>query len=88
MNVLQVVNLISLSLMALGLVFCFIRLLLGPTLPDRVVALDLMGVIAIGFIAAYSVAANNHVFVHVAVVMALIAFLTTVFFSYHIRRGI
>ena len=88
MNYVQVSYMVSLSLMAIGFFFCFIRLLLGPTLPDRVVALDLMGVIAIGFIAVYSVVMDQRVFLNVAAVLALIAFLTTVAFSYHIRRGL
>jgi len=88
MSFLQLCCFLSLAIIALGIVLCLVRLLRGPSLPDRVVALDLMGVVSIGFIATYSVAANQRVFLNVATVMALIAFLTTVAFSYHIRRGI
>ena len=54
----------------------------------RVVALDLMTVIGIGFVAGYSVATNQQVFLDVAVVIALIGFLATVAFAYYLKRGV
>lgn len=71
----------------IAFILAFIRLIQGPRLPDRVVALDLMAVIAIGFISAYSVATDRSVLVDVATVVALIGFLATVAFAYHVRRG-
>ena len=43
---------LAMALIGLALFLTFIRLVRGPTLPDRVVALDLMGVFAVGMIAA------------------------------------
>jgi multicomponent Na+:H+ antiporter subunit F len=74
-------------LFAIAFLLAFLRLLRGPTLPDRVVALDLMAVIGIGFISAYAIDTGKSVLVDVATVVALIGFLTTVAFSYHLRRG-
>jgi len=72
----------------LGVAFALtlIRLLRGPTLADAVVALDLMAIIVIGFAAHYSVAMGEWVYLDVAVVMALIAFLATVAFAFFIRK--
>ena len=78
---------IALTLFAIAFVLAFVRLLRGPSLPDRVVALDLMVVIGIGFISAYAIEVENSVFVDVATVVALIGFLATVAFAYHVRRG-
>jgi multicomponent Na+:H+ antiporter subunit F len=78
---------VSLPIFGIAFVLAFIRLMLGPSLPDRVVALDLMAVIGIGFIATYSIYADRSVFVDVATVVALIGFLATVAFAYHVRRG-
>ena len=50
---------LALALVGLALFLTFVRLVRGPTLPDRVVALDLMGVLAVGMIAAYAVAADQ-----------------------------
>jgi multicomponent Na+:H+ antiporter subunit F len=78
---------IALTLFAIAFVLAFVRLLRGPSLPDRVVALDLMVVIGIGFISACAIEAEKSVFVDVATVVALIGFLATVAFAYHVRRG-
>jgi multicomponent Na+:H+ antiporter subunit F len=73
--------LISVS-MFLGLV----RIVRGPTLPDRVVALDLMATLAMGFIALYAVTTDQVIFLDVAIVLALIAFLGTVAFAHFIEK--
>ncbi|QQS47296.1 MAG: hypothetical protein IPM66_01065 [Acidobacteriota bacterium] len=51
-----------LPLLGLALVLAFARLIRGPGLPDRVVALDLMTVLVMGMIAAYGIGAGQPVF--------------------------
>ena len=69
-------------------VFCaFNRLVRGPSLPDRVVALDLLATLVIGIIAVYSIATGQSAYLDVAIILALIAFLGTVAFAYYIQRG-
>ncbi len=64
------------------------RLLWGPTLPDRVVALDLLAYFVAGAIAAYAIATGRPVLVDVAVVLALILFVGTAAFALYVaRRG-
>lgn len=87
MNALHVAFVAALPIFSLSFVFAFVRLIRGPSLPDRVVALDLMAVIAIGFIASYAVATNQRFFLDVASVIALISFLATVAFARHVGRG-
>jgi len=60
---------------------------LWPSLPMRVVALDLMATLAVGLIATYAVAARQPIFLDVAVVLGLISFLGTVAFAYFIEKG-
>jgi multicomponent Na+:H+ antiporter subunit F len=62
------------------------RLIKGPTLPDRVVALDLLAVIAVGLIATYAIDLDQPVFIDVAIVVALVAFLGTVAFAQYVER--
>jgi multicomponent Na+:H+ antiporter subunit F len=88
MNGMHLAFYMTLPLLSLALALAFVRLIRGPSLPDRVVALDLMAVIGIGFIADYSVAMNQRIFLDVAVVMALIGFLATVAFAYYVKRGV
>ncbi len=79
---------IILLLISLGFICAFIRLLRGPYLPDRVVALDLISVIAMGFIVVYAVRFNQVNFLDVAIILALITFLGTVAFAYYLERRI
>lgn len=72
---------LSLSLVMLAVIFCFIRIIIGPILPDRVVALDLSANLLISFIAIYSVITNQAVYIDVVIALALIIFLTTVAFA-------
>ena len=69
---------IAFALLMLAMVLAFLRLALGPSLPDRVVALDLMTVLAVGFSALFAISADEPAFLDVAIALALVAFLATV----------
>ena len=77
---------LALALVGLAMFLAFVRLVRGPTLPDRVVALDLMGVLTVGMIAAYEIAMNQPVLLDTATVLALVAFLGTVAFARYLER--
>ncbi len=77
-------NIILLVLSA-GLVSAFIRLA-RPYLPDRVIALDLISILAMGFIVVYAVRFNQPSFLDVAIILAMISFLGTVAFAYYLER--
>jgi multicomponent Na+:H+ antiporter subunit F len=77
---------LALALVGLALFLTFVRLVRGPTLPDRVVALDLMGVLAVGMIAAYAVATDQPVLLDPAAVLALVGFLSTVAIARYLKR--
>ena len=75
-----------LTLLFLGVIFAFIRLLQGPSLPSRVIALDMMLVLGIGIIVVYAVVTNQPVFIDVASILALVSFLGTVAFAAYVER--
>jgi len=77
---------IVLGLLALAALLGFVRLLRGPSLPDRVVAFDLLATVGVGISAVYSMAHNQPVFLDVAVVLALISFVGTVAFARYIEQ--
>ena len=77
---------VILLLLSAGLVSVFIRLVRGPYLPDRVIALDLLSILAMGFIVAYAVRFNQPNFLDVAIILAIISFLGTVAFAYYLER--
>ncbi len=72
-----------------ALIIALIRMALGPTLPDRVVGLDMISTIIIGIIAAYTILTKEKTFLNPAVVLALISFLGTVSYAKYLeKRGI
>lgn len=73
-DVLQVIML----LLTISMGLCFLRLLRGPDLSDRVVALDTIGVHVVALAAIYSIRMEQFVFLDIAVVAALLAYLSTV----------
>jgi len=77
---------LALAMAGLALFLAFARLIRGPSLPDRVVALDLIGVIAVGIIAAYDILTEQPVLLDAATVVALVAFLGTVAFARYVER--
>ncbi len=77
---------IILPILAVSTVLIFIRFLRGPTLSDRVVALDLLITTGIGIIAVYSIITDQPTFLDIAMIVALIGFLSTVAFSYYIEK--
>jgi multicomponent Na+:H+ antiporter subunit F len=80
-----IVNLIF-AMLGLGLALAFIRLVSGPSLPDRVIALDLMAALVVAMICTYAIGNNQRVFLDVAISLALIAFLGTIAFAQYIER--
>lgn len=77
---------ISLIIIGLSILFIFLRLVIGPTIEDRVVALDLLSANTIAFIAAYAIQNKSTTFLDVGVILALLAFLGTVAFAYYLER--
>jgi multicomponent Na+:H+ antiporter subunit F len=69
---------LTLVLLLLGVVLAFIRLLIGPDPADRIVAMDLISILIVAFLAAYSIYRDEKSFLDVAIAYALIAFLGTV----------
>lgn len=63
-----------------------VRILRGPTTPDRVVALDVMSVNAIAFIAVYAIETNHSSILDVAIILGLLSFLGTVAFAFYLER--
>jgi len=78
---------VLLGLLAAALLPVFVRLARGPDLTDRVVALDLLSAVAVGIMAAWSVAADDAVYLDVALLVALLAFLGTVAFAAYAEEG-
>lgn len=77
---------VILPILAIAVILLFIRFLIGPSIADRVIALDLLITTGIGLIAIYSIVYDQPTFLDIAMILALIAFLSTVAFSYYLEK--
>lgn len=86
MPILDVAVQIAFILVMAGVILAMIRLIKGPSLPDRVVALDTMTVLIVAFCGLYTLESGTTAFLDVAVVLALIGFLATVALARFVER--
>lgn len=78
------ITLLCVSLSMLGLVY---RVVKGPTTPDRVVALDAIGINLIAIIALVSMMLDTYAFLEVILLLGILAFIGTVAFSKFLEKG-
>ena len=81
---------LDLSLVMLGIAFflTIARIIKGPTLPDRVLGLDMLTSVAIGFIAVIGIDTGFTLYVDIAIALGLVGFLATVAFArFILARG-
>ncbi|MBD3290098.1 pH regulation protein F [candidate division KSB1 bacterium] len=84
----EIAAIISLVLLFVALILTFIRLALGPSLPDRIVALDLIALLILGVIIAYVALTKEIVYLNATVLLALITFLATVAFARYLEKRV
>jgi multicomponent Na+:H+ antiporter subunit F len=82
-----ILHYLVLPILGASLLMAVARLVMGPTLADRIVALDFMSAAAMALVAIYAVESGEPVVLQVAIVLALISFLGTVAFAYFVARG-
>ncbi len=69
---------IAVGMIVIAVLLGFVRLVKGPSMPDRVVALDMMTVVIVAFCGLASIRYDEPAFLDVALVLALVGFLATV----------
>lgn len=78
---------IAFALFVLALLLNLYRLLRGPTLPDRALALDTMYINTIGLIVLYGISSDSKLYFEAAMLIALIGFVSTVAVAKYMLRG-
>jgi len=63
------------------------RVIKGPTVPDRVVALDTIGTNVVAIAALFALATGEGLFVTVSLVLAIIGFISTIAVSQYVVEG-
>ena len=84
---LDVISEFTLLMLGVALLVAFIRLVKGPTLPDRIVAMDLFGVLVVGMIVVLAGWSGVRATLDAAIVIALIGFLGTIAYATYVERG-
>lgn len=80
---------LALLLLSIALLMTVLRIVRGPTLPDRVLGLDMLVAIAIGFIAVIAVKTGFSLYIDIAIALGLVGFLATIAFArFVLTRGL
>jgi multicomponent Na+:H+ antiporter subunit F len=78
---------VAIVLVALLNLLCGYRAVRGPTVPDRVVALDAIATNVVAIAVLFAIKTGRGLFVNVSLVLAIIAFLSTVAVAKFITEG-
>ncbi|MDZ5456021.1 K+/H+ antiporter subunit F [Azohydromonas lata] len=87
LNVLDWALNIALAAVALAMLACGWRLLRGPTLPDRILALDTLTINAVALAVLYGLQAGSALAFEAALIVALLGFVSTVALARFVTRG-
>jgi multicomponent Na+:H+ antiporter subunit F len=71
-----------------GIVLGVVRLILGRTLVDRVIAVDMLTIISISVIAIYAHFSGRFIYLDVALVYGVLSFLSVLAVARYLERGL
>lgn len=77
---------IALAVCLLSVLLACVRILRGPSLADRIVAVDMLGTLGVAFIALLALYTDQAVFIDAAIALALVAFFGTVAYARFVER--
>ena len=84
---LEIATNIALVTLGVALLIAVVRLVKGPTLPDRIVAMDLIGVLVVSLIVVLAASTQVTATLDAAIVIALIGFVGTLAYATYVERG-
>ncbi len=79
--------LISMIILLISILIAAIRLILGPTVPDRVVGLDTINTLVIVLMILFGAYYREIIYIDVAIVYALLSFVTTILIAKYLEGG-
>ena len=80
-SIVSAAAMVALAILGVAFLLTVFRVVVGPTLPDRVLALDMLVAVAIGFIAVIAIKTGFTLYIDIAISLGLIGFLATVAFA-------
>lgn len=85
---LQIILSISLLLLVISIIGCLYRILKGPSMSDRITALDTIGIQLIGIVAVLSMLLETQAYVDIILLIGILSFISTVAFARFLERGV
>lgn len=79
---------LSLILLSLSIMASLYRVIVGPSMPDRVIALDTIGINIIGVVGVLSIMLKVQAYSEIILLIGILAFIGTISFSKFIERGV
>lgn len=86
-QVLDFALIITLIALALGQILSMVRLIIGPTSGDRILALDTMVINALGIVVVVGIFQGVQIYFEVSLLIAMLGFVSTVALARFILRG-
>ncbi|MFS0780343.1 Na(+)/H(+) antiporter subunit F1 [Bacillus sp. 1P06AnD] len=83
----HIIILIALVCISLSMLALLYRVIKGPSIPDRVIALDAMVINLIAIIALISILLDTYAFLEVILLLGILAFIGTVAFAKYLEKG-
>lgn len=83
----QVILYIALVVISISIVLFLIRILIGPSISDRIMGLDSLGITLVGFIGIIMILQDSIAYSDVILVLSILSFVGTTAFSKFIERG-
>ncbi len=87
MDFLNIAMMVAMVSLAIGQVLSMVRLVMGPTSGDRILALDTMVINAIGLVVVLGIFQGVKVYFEVTLLIAMLGFVSTVALTRFILRG-
>ncbi len=83
----ETILLLALLFFMVAIALLLYRVIVGPSMPDRAIALDTIGVNLISAIAIVSIVLSTKAFLEAILILGILAFIGTIAFSKYIERG-
>jgi len=81
-------DIVFLAIIAAGIILCLLRMLKGPTAPDRAVAVDTIATITTALLVLLALIFERYVYLDVALVYAVLTFIGSVAIARFLEKGI
>lgn len=84
---LDITVLIAFVTLVFGQILCMVRLIIGPTSADRILALDTMAINALGLVVIIGIRHGTQIYFEIAMLIAMLGFVSTVALARFLLRG-